>query len=104
MTMAIQSFIARIRASVGLFASPADTSSARLSSSRPVHLISTRGRTRSGATRSSRGKSSTLAYLPQKKVIGLSKIPRIVDMFSRRLQIRERWTQEVAQTIQEVLD
>ena len=45
-----------------------------------------------------------VAYLPQKKVIGLSKIPRIVDMFSRRLQIQERLTQEVAQTIQEVLD
>jgi GTP cyclohydrolase I len=45
-----------------------------------------------------------VAYLPQKKVIGLSKIPRIVDMFSRRLQIQERLTQEVAKTIQEVLD
>src|SRR5512133_3668613 len=45
-----------------------------------------------------------VAYLPQKKVIGLSKIPRIVDMFARRLQIQERLTQEVAQTIQEVLD
>ena len=44
-----------------------------------------------------------VAYLPQKKVIGLSKIPRIVDMFARRLQIQERLTQEVAQTIQEVL-
>src|ERR1017187_9084433 len=59
MTTAIQSRIARIRASVGRLASPADMSAARLSSSRPVHLISTRGRTRSGATRSSRGKSST---------------------------------------------
>ncbi len=39
-----------------------------------------------------------VAYLPQKKVIGLSKIPRIVDMFARRLQIQERLTQEVAQT------
>ena len=44
-----------------------------------------------------------VAYLPQKKVIGLSKIPRIVDMFARRLQIQERLTQEVAQTIQEVM-
>ena len=44
-----------------------------------------------------------VAYLPQKKVIGLSKIPRIVDMFARRLQIQERLTQEVAQTIQEVI-
>jgi len=45
-----------------------------------------------------------VAYLPRKKVIGLSKIPRIVDMFARRLQIQERLTQELAQTIQEVLD
>ena len=44
-----------------------------------------------------------VAYLPQKKVIGLSKIPRIVDMFARRLQIQERLTQEVAQTVQEVI-
>jgi len=44
-----------------------------------------------------------VAYLPQKKVIGLSKIPRLVDMFARRLQIQERLTQEVAQTIQEVI-
>jgi len=45
-----------------------------------------------------------VAYLPKKRVIGLSKIPRIVDMFARRLQIQERLTQEVAQTIQEVVD
>ncbi|MEO8595885.1 MAG: GTP cyclohydrolase I FolE [Candidatus Solibacter sp.] len=45
-----------------------------------------------------------VAYLPRKKVIGLSKIPRIVDMFARRLQIQERMTQELAQTIQEVVD
>jgi GTP cyclohydrolase I len=44
-----------------------------------------------------------VAYLPQKKVIGLSKIPRLVDMFARRLQIQERLTQQVAQTIQEVI-
>jgi GTP cyclohydrolase I len=44
-----------------------------------------------------------VAYLPQKKVIGLSKIPRLVDMFARRLQIQERLTQEVAQTLQHVL-
>jgi len=43
-----------------------------------------------------------VAYLPNKKVIGLSKIPRMVDVFARRLQIQERLTQEVAQTIQEV--
>jgi GTP cyclohydrolase I len=45
-----------------------------------------------------------VAYLPQDKVIGLSKIPRIVDMFARRLQLQERLTQEVASTLQEVLE
>jgi GTP cyclohydrolase I len=45
-----------------------------------------------------------VAYLPRTKVIGLSKIPRIVDAFARRLQIQERLTQEVAQTIQEAVD
>jgi GTP cyclohydrolase IA len=45
-----------------------------------------------------------VAYLPKNRVIGLSKIPRIVDVFARRLQIQERLTQEVAQTIQQVID
>lgn len=45
-----------------------------------------------------------VAYLPNHRVIGLSKIPRIVDAFARRLQIQERLTQEVAQTIQEAID
>jgi GTP cyclohydrolase I len=45
-----------------------------------------------------------VAYLPKDKVIGLSKIPRIVDMFARRLQLQERLTQEIAQTIEDVLD
>jgi GTP cyclohydrolase I len=44
-----------------------------------------------------------VAYIPQSKVIGLSKIPRIVDVFARRLQIQERLTQEVAQTIQQII-
>jgi GTP cyclohydrolase IA len=44
-----------------------------------------------------------VAYLPDKKVIGLSKIPRIVDAFARRLQLQERLTHQVAQTIQDVL-
>ncbi len=42
-----------------------------------------------------------VAYLPKSRVIGLSKIPRIVDAFARRLQIQERLTQQVAQTIQD---
>ena len=42
-----------------------------------------------------------IAYIPQKKVIGLSKIPRLVDVFSRRLQIQERLTNQIAETIQE---
>lgn len=45
-----------------------------------------------------------VAYLPNRKVIGLSKIPRIVDMFARRLQLQERITQQVAETIGQVLD
>lgn len=44
-----------------------------------------------------------VAYLPGSKVIGLSKIPRIVDVFARRFQIQERLTQQVAETLQEVL-
>jgi GTP cyclohydrolase I len=44
-----------------------------------------------------------IAYLPKDKVIGLSKIPRIVDMFARRLQLQERLTQEVAEAIAEVI-
>jgi GTP cyclohydrolase IA len=45
-----------------------------------------------------------VAYLPSRKVIGLSKLPRIVDMFARRLQVQERLTQEIAQTVQQVLE
>jgi GTP cyclohydrolase I len=44
-----------------------------------------------------------VAYLPKDKVIGLSKVPRIVDMFARRLQVQERLTQQVADAIQEVI-
>jgi GTP cyclohydrolase I len=45
-----------------------------------------------------------VAYLPRNKVIGLSKIPRIVDMFARRLQLQERMTQQIAQTIMDAVD
>jgi GTP cyclohydrolase I len=45
-----------------------------------------------------------VAYIARNKVIGLSKLPRIIDAFARRLQIQERMTQEVAQCIQELLD
>ncbi|HTP85919.1 MAG TPA: GTP cyclohydrolase I FolE [Bryobacteraceae bacterium] len=44
-----------------------------------------------------------VGYLPDKRVIGLSKIPRIVDMFARRLQLQERLTQQVAETLRDVL-
>jgi GTP cyclohydrolase IA len=44
-----------------------------------------------------------VAYLPNEKVIGLSKIPRIVDVFARRFQIQERMTQEIAETIQDLV-
>src|SRR4029077_8116693 len=42
-----------------------------------------------------------VAYIPSDKVIGLSKIPRIVDVFSRRLQVQERLTNQIAETIRD---
>ena len=45
-----------------------------------------------------------VAYIPRKKVIGLSKTARLVDIFARRLQIQERLTQQVAETIQRAID
>jgi GTP cyclohydrolase I len=45
-----------------------------------------------------------VAYIPRRKVIGLSKIPRLVDVFARRLQIQERMTNQIAQTILEKTD
>ena len=44
-----------------------------------------------------------IAYVPQGKVIGLSKIPRIVDVFARRLQVQERLTREVADAIEDAI-
>ena len=45
-----------------------------------------------------------VAYIPQGRVIGLSKIPRLVDIFARRLQIQERLTNQIAETIREKID
>jgi GTP cyclohydrolase I len=45
-----------------------------------------------------------VAYIPDKKIIGLSKLPRIVDVFARRLQVQERMTVQIAQAIESVLD
>lgn len=45
-----------------------------------------------------------VAYIPNKKVIGLSKIPRIVDMFAQRLQVQERMTRQIANFINDVLE
>ena len=45
-----------------------------------------------------------VAYVPSKKVIGLSKIPRLVDIYSRRLQVQERLTNQIADIIREKVD
>ena len=45
-----------------------------------------------------------IAYVPSTQVIGLSKIPRLVDVFSRRLQIQERMTRQIAELIEELLN
>jgi len=45
-----------------------------------------------------------VAYIPNGKILGLSKIPRLVDVFSRRLQVQERMTQQIAETLFEALE
>ena len=45
-----------------------------------------------------------VGYIPNKKILGLSKVARIVDMFARRLQIQERMTKEIASALMEILD
>jgi len=45
-----------------------------------------------------------IAYIPNGKIIGLSKIPRMVDMFARRLQVQERMTQEIASSLNDALN
>ena len=45
-----------------------------------------------------------VAYLPRKKIVGLSKLPRVVDVYSSRLQVQERLTTQVAEAVQEALN
>jgi len=45
-----------------------------------------------------------IAYIPNGKIIGLSKIPRVLDMFARRLQVQERMTEDVAAMLNKILD
>jgi len=44
-----------------------------------------------------------VAYMPNRKIVGLSKIPRLVEVFSRRLQVQERLTTQIANTLQDIL-
>jgi GTP cyclohydrolase IA len=44
-----------------------------------------------------------IAYVPQGKVVGLSKLPRIVDVFARRLQVQERLTQQIAEAVEDAI-
>ena len=46
----------------------------------------------------------SVAYLPKGKVVGLSKVPRVIDVFAHRLQLQERLTRQIAEALQEVLE
>ena len=45
-----------------------------------------------------------IAYIPNGRIVGLSKLPRVVDVFARRLQVQERLTEQVAQALTDVLE
>jgi GTP cyclohydrolase I len=45
-----------------------------------------------------------VAYIPDRKILGLSKIPRLIEVFARRLQVQERLTMQIASTLEEVLE
>jgi GTP cyclohydrolase I len=45
-----------------------------------------------------------VAYIPDRRILGLSKVPRIVDVYARRLQVQERMTEQVAQAVWDILD
>src|SRR5262249_50281524 len=45
-----------------------------------------------------------VAYLPRERIVGLSKIPRVIDLYARRLQVQERLTEQVAETLMDLLD
>ncbi len=45
-----------------------------------------------------------VAYIPNKRIVGLSKLPRIVDIFARRLQVQERMTEQIAEALSDVLN